>query len=165
MLSKLSPKMRAWVLVLCGAAFAVALPPLVAYAQQEVMMTGQDSAGTTRVVRTDTSGNIITSGSSSTPSGAAAGTHGACKNTTMNVGTTGTACPATPRTDRASVMIQLNQSGETLRVTTDGTTTATAALGAKVTDGSTYSDSLAGTVSANCRCSAATCEVVIVECP
>ena len=55
--------------------------------------------------------------------------------------------------------------GFALRVTSDGSTTATATLGAAVASGATYEDNLAGTVSTNCRCTAATCEVVIVECP
>ena len=65
-------------------------------AQQEVLMTGQtqDSVPETRTVKVDSNGILLTSTSSSTPSGAASGTHGACTNTTMNVGTTGTACPA-----------------------------------------------------------------------
>lgn len=93
------------------------------------------------------------------------GTHGACTPTTMNVGTTGTACPATARGDRGSIMIQLVQSGETLTITSDGTTTATATDGIAISSGGTYTDNLRGTVAANCRCTAATCSVRIVECP
>lgn len=131
----------------------------LALGQQEVLMTGQDSSGNTRVVRTDVNGNIIANGSAGSTS-----THGACTNTTMNVGTTGTACPATPRADRASLLIVLTQSGETLTVTSDGTA-ASATSGIPVADGSGYTDNLAGTVSTNCRCTAATCSVRIVECP
>lgn len=91
--------------------------------------------------------------------------HGACTNTTLNVGTTGTACPASARSDRSTIMIELVQTGETLTVTTDGTTTATATAGVAVADGSAYTDNLAGTVAASCRCTAATCSVRVVECP
>lgn len=147
-----------------GAAVAAVLVGGIALAQQEVLMTGQDSTGTTRAVRTDSNGNIITSGSSSTPTGAASGTHGACTNTTMNVGTTGTACPAVPMVNRTSLMIQLNQTGQNLRVTANGQA-ATATLGINVPSGNSYNDNLAGTVNASCRCDAATCEVSIVECP
>ncbi len=91
--------------------------------------------------------------------------HVACTNTTMNVGTTGTACPASARADRSSIFIQLIQSGETLRITTDGTTTATSTAGAQISSGEAYTDNLAGTVAASCRCTAATCAVMIVECP
>lgn len=135
--------------------------------QQEVMITGQtsDSPKETRTVHVDDDGNLIVSTSASTPAGAAAGTHGACTNTTMNVGTTGTACPPTPRADRASILIALSQSGETLTVTSDGTTTATATDGIPVASGGGYTDNLAGTVSTSCRCTAATCSVRIAECP
>ena len=142
---------------------AVAVP--FAWAQQEVQMYGVDPSSNVIRVRTDTNGYLITSTSASTPSGAASGSHGACTNTTMNVGTTGTACPASPRADRVSVLIQLVQTGETLTVTSDGSTTATATVGVQVSHDSVYTDTLAGTVSANCRCSAATCSVRIAECP
>lgn len=157
-------KIRSALLVLCGVLLVPALHIGIAWAQQEVMMTGKDSSGNTRAVRTDANGNIITSSASSTPSGAASGTHGACTHTTMNVGTTGTACPPTPRTDRASILIQLVQAGETLTVTADGSTAATSTVGVAVADGSAYTDNLAGTVSANCRCTAATCSVRVQEC-
>ena len=94
-----------------------------------------------------------------------ASAHGACVNTTMNVGTTGTACPATASTTRGSILIELVQTGETLTVTSDGATAATATVGIQVSDTGTYRDNLVGTVSTNCRCSAATCSVRIVECP
>ncbi len=91
--------------------------------------------------------------------------HRACTNTTMNVGTTGTACPASARSDRATLMIELVQTGETLTITTDGATTASATDGIAISSGGTYTDNLAGTVAASCRCTAATCSVRIVECP
>ena len=123
-------------------------------AQGEVLMTGLDSSGNVRTVLLDSAGRLVTEGA-----------HGACVNTTMNVGTTGTACPASPSTSRGSILIQLVQSGETLTVTADGTSAATATVGAQIASGSTYSDDLVGTVSTSCRCSAATCSVRIVECP
>jgi len=156
-----------WLLVVLGAVACVLLQPLVAWAQQEVLIVGSttDSPPNSVTVKVDSNGYLLTTASGSTPSGAASGTHGACTNTTMNVGTTGTACPAAPRADRVSILIQLNQSGETLRITSDGATAATSTIGAALANGSSYSDNLAGTVSANCRCTSATCEVVIVECP
>jgi hypothetical protein len=93
------------------------------------------------------------------------GSHGACTNTTLVIGTSGVACPTTARADRKTLMIQLTQTGETVNITTDGTTTATASAGISVADGSAYTDNLAGTVAANCRCTAASCQLRIVECP
>ena len=138
-----------------GVLAALIALPLLAWAQQEVLMTGQDSAGTTRTVSLDTSGQVHTKSVG----------HLGCTNTTMNVGTTGTACPASPRTDRTSLLIQLIQTGETLTVTSDGTTTASATEGAQLASGETYADNLLGSVSTSCRCTAATCSVRIVECP
>lgn len=156
-------------LIITGLALALALfaYPLIAWAQQEVMMVGQDSSGNSRMVLVDSSGRILTNAgsSSSGSSGSAVGTHGACTNTTMNVGTTGTACPPTQRLDRSSILIQLVQSGETLTVTTDNATLATATIGAQVSSGSSYSDQLGGAVTPHCRCTAATCSVRIVQCP
>ena len=143
------------ILLLIAVIAALATFPLIAWAQQEVLMVGQDSSGNSRIVRTDTSGNLLSNES---------GSHAACTNTTLNVGTSGTACPPTQRSDRSSILIQLVQSGETLRVTTDGTTAA-AATGISVASGLAYTDPLVGTVSPSCRCSAATCQVNIVECP
>ena len=117
-------------LILVAVIAALAAFPLIAWAQQEILMTGQDSSGNTRIVRVDASGNLSTEGAL-----------GACSNTTMNVGTTGTACPPTQNSARASVLIQLVQSGETLTITTDGST-ATATAGAQITSGATYTDSL-----------------------
>lgn len=128
--------------------------PLLVWAQQEVLMTGQDSSGNTRVARVDSSGNLGTNV-----------THGACRNTTMNVGTTGTPCPATQLSGRTSIVIQLVQSGETMNVTTDGVSTATATVGINVVSGGSYSDNLVSTVAPSCRCTASTCSVRIVECP
>ncbi len=91
--------------------------------------------------------------------------HGACVNTTMNVGSTGTACPATASASRNSIYIELVQAGETLTITSDGVTAATATVGASITSGQAYTDNLGGTVAANCRCTTATCSVRIVECP
>lgn len=142
---------RRWLFLLVATLVVV---PLAAWAQQEVLMTGQDSSGNTRVARVDSNGNLGTNV-----------VHGACTNTTMNVGTTGTPCPATQLSNRSSIVIQLVQSGETMNVTTDGMTTATATAGINVVSGGTYSDNLAGSVAPSCRCSAATCSVRIVECP
>ena len=128
-------------------------------AQTEVQMNGADSSENVRRVLVDSSGRLVTSATGGL------GAHGACTNTTMNVGTTGTACPASPRSDRNSILIQLIQSGETLRITSDGATTASATQGVEVSSGGSYTDDLLGSVSANCRCSAATCSVMIVECP
>lgn len=140
---------------LVGLAVVAALGtfPLIAWAQQEFLMTGQDSSGNTRVVRVDSNGNLATGAS-----------HSQCTNTTMNVGTTGTACPATQLSTRSNILIQLIQSGETLTITTDGTA-ASSTAGIQITSGATYSDDLLGTVTPNCRCSAATCSVRIVQCP
>lgn len=150
-------------LILIAVIAALGTHPLVAWAQQEFLMTGQDSSGNTRTVLVDSSGRVLTnSGSSST---SVSGTHGACTNTTMNVGTTGTACPASQRSDRSSITIQLVQSGETLTITTDGATTATATDGIQISSGGQYGDTLAGSVAPSCRCSAATCSVRVVECP
>lgn len=163
LVGKLSPHVRAWLLVLTGVGFAFALRSGIAWAQQQVQMTALDSNGNLTIIRTDANGNLVTS-TSSTPSGAAAGTHGACTNTKMTIGTTGTACPPAPRADRASILIQLVQSGQNLRVTSDGTV-ASSTNGINVSDGNTYTDNMAGTVNFSCRCDAASCETDIVECP
>lgn len=145
-------------LIIAGLALAFALfaYPLVAWAQQEVLLTGQDSSGNTRIVAVDSAGRVSTNNSAS---------HGACVNTTMNVGTTGTACPVTALSARSTVLVQLVQAGETLTVTSDGATAADSAVGMAITSGNTYSDNLVGTVGLSCRCTAATCSVRIVECP
>ena len=142
---------------------AVAVP--LAWAQAEQQILARDPSGDIVPIRVDESGNLITSTSSTTPSGAASGTHGACTNTTMNVGTTGTACPPAQRADRVTIMIQLVQAGESINITTDGTTTATATDGMNVTSSGTYNDTLAGTIAPSCRCTVATCSVRITECP
>ena len=135
-----------------GVLAAFCVYPLIAWAQQEFLMTGQDSSGTTRIVRVDSNGNLATGAS-----------HPQCTNTTMNVGTTGTSCPASQLSTRSSILIQLVQTGETLTVTTDGPA-ASATAGIQISSGSTYSDDLLGTVAPNCRCTAATCSVRVVEC-
>ena len=153
-------------LIIAGIALTIALFawPLIAWAQQEVLLTGQDSSGNTRIVLVDSNGRILTNTSTSSTA-TVSGTHVGCTNTTMNVGTTGTACPASQRSDRASILIQLVQSGETLTVTTDGVTAATATVGSQLVSGDSYADTLAGTVVPSCRCTAATCSVRITECP
>lgn len=160
LLSRLSPRARAWVLVLCGVGFAFAFRPLYAWAQEEVLMTGQDPTGRTLAVRVDSSGNLIANPSTA----ATAATHGVCVNTTMTIGTSSVACPTTPLATRSSILIQLNQSGQNLRVTSNGAA-ATSTFGIKVPDGSSYNDNLVGTVSTQCICDAASCELDIVECP
>lgn len=156
-----------WLLVALGALSVGVLRIGIAWAQQEVMMTGQtsDNPPQTRTIHVDTNGNLITSSSNSTPAGAAAGTHGACTHTTMTIGLAGTTCPPATRADRSSILIQLVQAGQNLRVTEDGVTVAAAAVGINVPDGSSFNDNLAGTVSTSCRCDAAACQVNIDECP
>lgn len=124
-----------------------------AFAQNDVLVNGMDSSGNVQRLLLESSGRLTSP------------THGACINTTMNVGTTGTACPATASSGRSSLLIQLVQSGETLTITTDGATVATATAGVEIESGGIYTDNLSGTVAASCRCSAATCSVRIVECP
>lgn len=153
-------------ILLIGVIAALGAFPLIAWAQQEAMITGQDPNGVTRMVLVDTSGRIYTNSNTSTSSSlTVVGTHGACTNTTLNIGTTGADCPTTQRTSRSNILIQLVQSGETLTITTDGSTTATATAGIQITSGASYSDNLAGSVAPSCRCTAATCSVRIVECP
>jgi hypothetical protein len=113
-----------------------------------VTITGTGADGGT------TSGGVVT-----------VGAHGACTETTMNVGTTGTACPAAARGDRTSVIVQLVQTGETLTVTEDGVTAATATAGTAISSGGTLTDNLSGLVNMSCRCTAATCSVRVRECP
>lgn len=145
---------------------ALLLGPIIAWAQQEVIVTGQDSDANTRILRTDSSGRVITTGDTgSSSTGDVEATHGACTDTTMNVGTTGTACPATARASRRTIAIQLVQAGETLTITTDGATTATATAGFQIGNTDVFADNLAGSVAASCRCTAATCGVRIKECP
>lgn len=129
---------------------------LFTFAQNDTLINGVDTSGNVLRILVDTSGRLVTEGA-----------HGACTNTTMNVGTTGTACPPTPRASRSSILIQLVQAGETLTVMSNGDpgNLATATNGVQVSSGGSYDDDLAGTVSTNCRCSAATCSVRIVECP
>lgn len=141
-------------------------PPILAFAQQEVLFTGQDSSGNTRIVKVDSSGNLLTSAAAASSSSAASPTaHAACTNTTMNVGTTGTNCPSSARTDRSTISIQLIQSGETLTITSDGATVATATIGMQIGNTDVFNDTLVGTVNTNCRCTAATCSIRVVECP
>lgn len=141
-------------------------PPLLAWAQAEVLLTGQDSSGNTRIVKVDSSGNLLTATSAASSSSSTSPTaHAACTNTTMNVGTTGTNCPSSARTDRSTISIQLIQSGETLRITSDGATVATATLGVQIGNTDVYNDNLVGTVNTSCRCTAGTCAVIVTECP
>lgn len=132
---------------------------ILAWAQADQLINGIDSSDNVRRVLVDSSGRIVTSATSG-----GSGSHGACVNTTLNVGTTGTACPGTPRADRSSILIQLVQAGESLTIETGGGT-ATATVGAQISNGGSYEDDLLGTVSVSCRCTAATCSVRVVECP
>lgn len=124
------------------------------FAQNDALINGIDSSGNVVRILVDSTGRLVTEGA-----------HAACTNTTMNVGTTGTACPPTAQTGRGSILIQLVQAGETLTVTADGASVATATVGVQISSGGSYADTLAGTVSTSCRCSAATCSVRILECP
>lgn len=99
------------------------------------------------------------------------GSHGACTNWTMNVGTSSVPCPgdggtsgSVARSSRASILIELVQTGETLTITSDGTA-ASATAGIAISSGGTYYDNLSGSAVTNCRCTAATCSVRTTECP
>lgn len=117
---------------------------------------------------------VTSAGSNSTDAGStlvATAAHGACTNRTQNVGTSSIPCPGDGgsatgqgRSDRATVLIQLVQSGETLTITED-TTAASATSGIAIGSGGTFSDNLKGSIDAQCRCTAATCSVRTVECP
>ena len=133
---------------------AVTLIAAIAWAQHDVLMNGLAPNGNITRLSVTSSGAVNTGA-----------VHAACINTTMNVGTTGTACPATPSSTRSSILIQLVQVGQNLTVTSDGATIADSTNGVQIASGSIYTDNLAGTVSTNCRCDAATCSVRIVECP
>ena len=54
-----SAKVRTVLLILAGALIYPVLHIGYVWAQPEVLMTGQDSSGNTRIVRTDTSGQVI----------------------------------------------------------------------------------------------------------
>lgn len=151
-----------WVLVTL-----LILVPILALAQ-EVILTAKDPTGKIIQVRTDSNGYLFANtnaGSGTSSSTVSPASHDACTNTTMNVGTTGTACPPTPRTNRSTLTIQLIQAGQLLTVTSDGTTVATATAGLQLSSSDVFNDSLAGNVNASCRCDAATCSVRITECP
>ena len=128
--------------------------------QADQLINGMDSSDNVRRILVDSSGRLVTS----TTSGGS-GSHGACTVSTFNIGTTGAACPTTARSDRASILIQLIQSGESMTITNDGLTVATATAGVQIQSGGTFDDDLLGTVATNCRCTAATCSVRTLECP
>ncbi len=138
----------------------------IVIAQDQIQIQGVDSSSVVRLVLVDSAGRVVTTtDSTSASSGTAAAAHAACTNTTMNVGTTGTACPAVARTDRRTVSVQLVQAGQVLRITSDGSTVATATAGLQIGSSDVYSDNLLGSVPLSCRCDAATCAVMIAECP
>lgn len=131
---------------------------IVVLAQTDTLINGMEGDNVRRIL-VDSSGRIITS----TTSGGSGG-HAACTQTVMNVGTTGTACPPTARSDRSSILVQLIQTGETMVISVDGSV-ATATNGVQISSGGTYEDSLLGTATTSCRCTAATCSARILECP
>ena len=125
---------------------------ILAWAQADSLINGMEGDNVRRIL-VDSAGRLRTNES-----------HGSCTNTTTTISTTAAACPATPRSDRSSILIQLIQAGETLRITADGTD-ASATNGIQLSSGGSYDDDLLGTVSTNCRCSASSCQVLTVECP
>lgn len=153
-----------WVRLMAGALGLLMLWPLVAWAQQEILITGQDSSGNTRIVRVDESGNIITNGSASTPSGAAAGTHGACTHTVVSVTGTATDVPAVPRTDRSTLTVCASTASEVISCEFDGSA-AVLATGIELGDLDCIQLGLAGTVTSSCISDGTTVDVRVMECP
>lgn len=130
-------------------------PPITAWAQQEVMMVGQDSDGNSRIVKIDSTGRLQTRES---------GTHGACTNGAMTVGGSSEKIPATPRADRGFVTVQLNTSGQTLTCELDGAAVDDEA-GLILSYRDIASFTLSGTVDLTCSCSTPGCNVRYMECP
>ena len=131
--------------------------------QQEVLLVGQDSSSNSRVVRVDSSGNLITNGSTSTPSGAAAGTHGACTNTTQTVTGTAANVPTAARADRVTLTICASTAGEVISCEFDGAD-AVLATGMELGDLDCIVINLAGTVNASCISDSSSVDIRILEC-
>lgn len=139
-------------------------PPVTAWAQQETLITGQDSSGNTRAILTDTSGRIVTTANSAASSGTSSAAHGACTSQALTIGTTATNIPSTPVTARSFISIELSQAGETLDCEFDGSAVVSG-QGLILEHRTIYSLNLAGNVNVSCLCSAASCSVRVVECP
>ena len=134
--------------------------------QSEVLITGQtqDTVPETRTIKVDTNGILLTSSSSSAPSGAASGTHGACTHSTVTVTGTATAVPNAPRTDRASLTICASTAGEVISCEFDGSA-AVLATGMELGDLDCITFSLAGTVTSSCISDGTSVDTRVVECP
>jgi hypothetical protein len=145
-----------WPLTLLAVVFSWALLYTVsAWAQMEVLVTGTDDAGYTRTAKVDSEGNIQT----------VAGTHAACTHTATTVTTSATAVPASARTDRRNILVQLiTATGQTMTCTADGMS-ATTARGLQVGAGEAISISLRGSVQVSCVCSLGECDARAMECP
>ena len=133
-------------------------------AQQEVLLTGQDSSGNTRIVRTDSSGNLIQNSSATTPSGAAAGTHGACTNQSQTVTGTAANVPTAARADRVSLTICGSTAGEVVSCEFDGSD-AVLATGQEIGNLDCIVINLAGTVNASCISDGTSTDLRVQECP
>lgn len=150
-------------LVLVGALLVLALPPALALAQ-EVIIQGVDSSDVVRRAKVDANGNLITTTSTSTPSGAASGTHGACTNQAQTITGTAANVPTTPRADRVTLMICNSESGETISCEFDGSD-AVLATGQELGNLDCVVVNLAGTVNASCISDGTSVDARIMECP
>lgn len=130
----------------------------------EGLIQGQDSSGSTRYVLVDSTGRIVTTTDTSGSSASSGTTHGACTVTAMTIGATATNCPGSPLASRGTLTVQMRTSGQTLTVRTDGSA-ATTTTGVDLGNFDTFVDNLAGNVNASCICSAAGCDVRVIECP
>ena len=131
---------------------------------QEVIIQGVDSSGNVRQVRVDSSGNIISNTSSSTPSGAASGTHGACTNTQLDITGTAANVPTTALAGRTSLTICASTSGEVVSCEFDGSA-AVLATGIQLGNLDCIEIALAGTVNASCISDGTTVSLRLLECP
>ena len=126
-----------------------------ALAQNDILINGTDSSGIIRRVRTNTSGVLASSITSS---------HGACTFTAVTVGTAATNCPGGARSDRQTITVQLRTAGAILTVRNDGNA-ATTTAGLDIQNLDLYTDNLDGTTNLSCICSTSNCDVRVVECP
>ena len=140
-----------------GLAALVVLPSAP---KAEEVVLGIDSSNVVRIIKVDSSGNIIVNSSAA----GSAATHAACTYTSLTVGTTAVSCPSVARSDRRTLTIQMRTAGSTLTVRTDGSA-ATSTAGIDLGDYDIYTDDLVGTVNASCICTGTSCSARIVECP
>lgn len=145
---------------------ALCLGPFLAWAQQQVEVTGQDSSGNVRILRTDTSGRIVTTGdtSASAATGDVEAAHGACTSTALTLTGTAANVPTSARSDRRSLTICASTAGEVISCEFDGSA-AVLATGVELGNLDCWRENLVGAVDASCISDGTSVDVRVMECP